>query len=97
MKSPNMAPRPPPMTPAITVLPTQDSIPICIYDHRQLGYQYCLSWAVHTAFTICCSCSDMPAIGFIEAGIAPGPPGNAMAILRREGKEKTKVLQGDVG
>lgn len=30
MKSPNMAPRPPPMTPAITVLPRQDSMPICI-------------------------------------------------------------------
>lgn len=26
MKRPNMAPRPPPMTPAMTVLPTQDSI-----------------------------------------------------------------------
>jgi hypothetical protein len=25
-----MAPRPPPITPAITVLPMQDSIPICI-------------------------------------------------------------------
>jgi hypothetical protein len=31
MKSPNMAPRPPPMTPAMTVLPIQDSMPICIY------------------------------------------------------------------
>jgi hypothetical protein len=34
MKRPNMAPRPPPMTPAMTVLPTQDSIDawICVYQ-----------------------------------------------------------------
>jgi hypothetical protein len=31
MNRPNMAPRPPPMTPAIIVLPRQDSMPICIY------------------------------------------------------------------
>jgi hypothetical protein len=31
MNKPNMAPRPPPITPAIIVLPKQDSMPICIY------------------------------------------------------------------
>lgn len=31
MKRPNMAPRPPPMTPAMTVLPTQDSIDAWIW------------------------------------------------------------------
>jgi hypothetical protein len=39
----------------------------------------------HTAFTICCSCSDMPALGFIDAGIKPVlPPGNAIVIVRCE-------------
>lgn len=56
IKSPNIAPKPPPMTPAITVLPMQDSMPICM------------------AFTICCSCSLMPALGFMAAGNAPTPP-----------------------
>jgi hypothetical protein len=32
----------------------------------------------HTAFTICCSCSDMPALGFIAAGMEPTPPGKAI-------------------
>ena len=39
---------------------------------------------MHTAFTICCSCSDMPALGFIAAGIAPGTPGKAMSEAYRE-------------
>jgi hypothetical protein len=30
MNRPNMAPKPPPMMPAMTVLPRHDSIPICI-------------------------------------------------------------------
>jgi hypothetical protein len=33
INSPNIAPSPPPMTPAITVLPTQLSMPACIYIH----------------------------------------------------------------
>ncbi len=33
MKRPNIAPRPPPMTPAMTVLPTQDSMDAWIWDH----------------------------------------------------------------
>lgn len=37
----------------------------------------------HTAFTICCSCSDMPALGFMAAGIAPAPPGNAIVRERK--------------
>jgi hypothetical protein len=35
MKRPNMAPRPPPITPAMTVLPRHDSMPICIYSYCQ--------------------------------------------------------------
>jgi hypothetical protein len=31
MNKPNMAPRPPPITPAMTVFPIHDSMPICIY------------------------------------------------------------------
>lgn len=80
------------MTPAITVLPTQDSMPICIYaivsqttyakscQGSKMFVSCFLTRMVgsHTAFTICCSCSDMPALGFMADGIAPGPPGNAM-------------------
>ena len=37
-----------------------------------------------TAFTICCSCSDMPALGFMP-GIAPGLLGKAMLGVGVEG------------
>lgn len=73
------------MTPAMTVLPAQDSMLACIYlivSEGQGG-----AWGgVHTNFIICCSCSDMPALGFIPGmpGIPPGPPGKAI-VLRRVG------------
>lgn len=46
--------------------------------HRQ-NHRCCgVSRTSRTIFTICCSCSDMPALGFMAAGIAPGPPGKAI-------------------
>lgn len=63
INNPNMAPNPPPITPAIAVLPKQLSMPICI------------------ALTICCSCSDMPALGFMAAG---RPPGKAILFPREK-------------
>jgi hypothetical protein len=90
MNSPNMAPRPPPIMPAMTVLPRQDSMPTCIYRRLALIPRYhvlqllaCARWDCRTAFTICCSCSDIPAFGFMAPGSMPGFPGNE-AIARIE-------------
>jgi hypothetical protein len=35
----------------------------------------------HTALIICCSCSDIPAFGFMAAGIMPGLPGKDAMIV----------------
>lgn len=41
MNNPNIAPRPPPITPAMTVLPRHDSMPICIYTLvRNISYRF---------------------------------------------------------
>jgi hypothetical protein len=82
-----MAPRPPPITPAMTVLPTQLSMPACICEGGGRGQRCWVSAACgeawggerrgRTALTICCSWSDMPALGFM-LGIAPGLLGKAM-------------------
>lgn len=86
MKRPNIAPRPPPMTPAITVLPAQDSMLACIYVIVSGGRGGALG-GVPTNLIICCSCSDMPALGFMPGmpGIPPGPPGKAMVLKCMEG------------
>jgi hypothetical protein len=87
MNSPNIAPNPPPIMPAMTVLPRQDSMPTCIYRTSALNHllqsSSCARWDCRTAFTICCSCSDIPAFGFIAPGSMPGFPGND-AIARIE-------------
>lgn len=44
MKRPNMAPRPPPMTPAMTVLPAQLSIAPCIYGDQRECFKRRAAW-----------------------------------------------------
>ena len=77
MNNPNIAPNPPPITPAITVFPTQLSIAPCIYTCVSTGLHpstfhpslSILSHPAHTVFTIAASCSDIPALGFIPGGV----------------------------
>jgi hypothetical protein len=74
------------MTPAMTVLPRQDSMPICICHHqRRVPSQRGCETArrvLRTAFTICCSCSDIPALGFMAPDNMPGLPGKEAMVDR---------------
>ena len=64
MKSPNAPPRAKPITPLIAVLPTQDSMAVCIWDFSMLVGE--VEWVVCrkelTVRTIWASCSFMPAV-----------------------------------
>lgn len=86
-----MAPRPPPMTPAMTVLPAQDSMDAWIWGGDMSAGATRSSDGTGrvregkernecTIFVICTSCSDMPAVGFMPAIMPVGFWGKAMVV-----------------